>query len=348
MGDVIKKPRLILIDMFNITIGMNATKNILNKNTEQVGMYLGTIDQIKRFAEVLSADKIFCCYDGPEAGARRRSIYKEYKDKRRVKSRISVVKLYEDENEVTEYYQKGAFEQQLAKVYETSKYLPIQNFIIKGCEADDVIAYSALKYKDEYDVYIVSRDKDYLQLVSEGIKVYNPTKKKIYNQKNFKEEFGIIPENYIFMKILLGDVSDKIDGLKGIGKKTVELLHPFLNERVYADVTDFLEYFRKLELYQFDTRARNALTKMLSEDMIKKMLLSYQLMKLDMNCLKLHHIGMYEQQLAEQDDRTLNRIKILSILEKDEFYKLNNGHGFNSLTWITPFLRVNKFKKDNK
>lgn len=343
MDKIENKPRLLLFDMFNICIAMNAVKNITNSDAEQVGMYLGVLDMIRVISDRLKPDKVFCCYDGPEAGARRRSLYKDYKNKRKVKTRYSVVKIVDDEDNVSEYIQKGAFEEQLAKIYETSKYLPVQNFIIPGCEADDIIAYAALRYQKDYNVYIISRDKDYLQLINENIKVYNWNKKKLYDVESFHEEFKIPTENYIYLKILLGDVSDKIDGLKGVGKKTAELLHPFLNQRIYQGTEDFLKGFNELELYEFDTRSRNALVKLRSDEFIKKILLSYQLMKLDLDCLRMHHIDIFNKQLEEQEDKKLNRIQMMIKAQRGEFNRLYQGYNFDK--WVMPFLFINKRKK---
>ncbi len=68
---------------------------------------------------------------------------------------------------------------------------------------------------------IVSSDKDFLQVVDQNIEVYSPIKKKTYGKKEVQEELGMIPENYLIMKALLGDNSDNLTGIKGLGPKTL-------------------------------------------------------------------------------------------------------------------------------
>ena len=99
------------------------------------------------------------------------------------------------------------------------KYLEIDNY-----EADDIIGTFA-KYCDEDKNFIgtiISSDKDLLQLISDDIDIKLLKQKDYirYNRKTFSEEYGIEPINIIDLKALMGDSSDNIPGVKGIGEKT--------------------------------------------------------------------------------------------------------------------------------
>ena len=100
------------------------------------------------------------------------------------------------------------------------KYYEIDNY-----EADDIIGTFA-KYcdipGDDYEGLIVSSDKDLLQLISPGVEIKLLKSKDYirYNESSFKEEWGINPINIIDLKALMGDASDNIPGVKGIGEKT--------------------------------------------------------------------------------------------------------------------------------
>ena len=108
------------------------------------------------------------------------------------------------------------------------KYYEIDNY-----EADDIIGTFA-KYcdipDDDYEGLIVSSDKDLIQLISPQVEMKLLKSKDYvrYNVNNFKEEWGIDPINIIDLKALMGDSSDNIPGVKGIGEKTaLKLLHQY-------------------------------------------------------------------------------------------------------------------------
>jgi DNA polymerase-1 len=98
-------------------------------------------------------------------------------------------------------------------------------FIREGQEADDVIATLARKAEVEgLDITIVTGDKDILQLVGPNIKVYDTLKDKIYEPKDVEERFGVPPDRMIEIMGLMGDASDNIPGVDGIGEKTAQML----------------------------------------------------------------------------------------------------------------------------
>ena len=89
-------------------------------------------------------------------------------------------------------------------------------------EADDIIAYLAKKASGAgKKVTIVSSDKDFFQLVNKNIEVYAPVKKKTFTVDNIVEDIKVLPQNYNIVKALLGDNSDNLDGVKGLGIKTI-------------------------------------------------------------------------------------------------------------------------------
>ncbi len=102
---------------------------------------------------------------------------------------------------------------------------------IPGYEADDILGTIAKKAATKgIDVYIVTADKDMLQLVDEKIKIYDPMKDKILDKNYILERFGIEPRRIPEFMALAGDVVDNIPGIKGIGEKTAkEIVSKFEN-----------------------------------------------------------------------------------------------------------------------
>ena len=112
-------------------------------------------------------------------------------------------------------------------------YMGIKYYEIDNYEADDIIGTFA-KYcdipDDDYEGLIISSDKDLLQLISSQVEIKLLKSKDFirYNLESFKKDWGIDPINIIDLKALMGDSSDNIPGVKGIGEKTaLKLLHQY-------------------------------------------------------------------------------------------------------------------------
>ena len=101
----------------------------------------------------------------------------------------------------------------------------------EGFEADDILATIVNKLKGpNLEIYIVTGDKDILQLVDNGVCVYNPYHKEttVYNRDDVRERFGVEPEYIPDVLALAGDDTDNIPGIRGVGEKTAqELMRQF-------------------------------------------------------------------------------------------------------------------------
>lgn len=98
-----------------------------------------------------------------------------------------------------------------------------------GFEADDIIGTLATRaVKDGYSVEIITGDKDLMQLVSDDVRIYDTMKDKRIDADGVKERFGVTPAQVVDLLALMGDSSDNIPGVSGIGEKTAaELINQF-------------------------------------------------------------------------------------------------------------------------
>jgi DNA polymerase-1 len=119
--------------------------------------------------------------------------------------------------------------QQLPHIREVLGALNIKIFELPGYEADDIIGTVAKEAAQRgVNVFIVTSDKDMLQLIDDHIKIYDPMKDRILDEAFVEEKFGIGPERVPEFMALTGDAVDNIPGIKGIGEKTArELLLTF-------------------------------------------------------------------------------------------------------------------------
>ncbi|MCR8722733.1 DNA polymerase I [Frigidibacter sp. ROC022] len=108
---------------------------------------------------------------------------------------------------------------------------------IEGYEADDIIACLSCRARAAGGrATIVSSDKDLMQLVGDGVVMFDPMKNKVIDREGVHEKFGVYPERVVDVQALAGDSVDNVPGAPGIGIKTAALL---INE--YGDLDTLLE-----------------------------------------------------------------------------------------------------------
>ena len=135
---------------------------------------------------------------------------------------------------------------QMGRLAEYLQFLPITLMSIDNIEADDVIAYLTTEVfrPKGSEVIIMSDDKDFLQLVDEKTSVWRPVEKKYYTPADVLAKFGVPAINYIHYKVLMGDNSDNIKGINGIGIKTLQKHLPILLDNKFVELDELLEYCR--------------------------------------------------------------------------------------------------------
>ncbi|MDP8209944.1 MAG: DNA polymerase I [Candidatus Stygibacter australis] len=116
----------------------------------------------------------------------------------------------------------------------------VKEVSISGYEADDILGSVAEQYKSEFDVVIVTGDKDFAQIVDDNIVLFDPKKEIIINREKVIEKYGVTPEQFIEYLAICGDSADNIPGVKGIGPKGAEkLLQEFGDlDNIYQHLDD--------------------------------------------------------------------------------------------------------------
>lgn len=100
---------------------------------------------------------------------------------------------------------------------------------LEGFEADDLIAtYARHAVEQGFDVTIVSSDKDLMQLVGPGVRMMDPMKNKFIGPDEVVDKFGVAPDRVVDVQALLGDSTDNVPGIKGIGEApAAQLINEF-------------------------------------------------------------------------------------------------------------------------
>lgn len=113
---------------------------------------------------------------------------------------------------------------QVEPIKEFFQNIEVPEFSVAGYEADDVLATLAEKFKDDFEIVLVTGDKDFCQLVDDRVTIFDPKKEESLDKEKVKEKYGITTEQFIDYLALVGDSADNIPGVKGIGPKTAKKL----------------------------------------------------------------------------------------------------------------------------
>ena len=110
---------------------------------------------------------------------------------------------------------------QIPRIYEVADTFKIKTYVVEGFEADDVIAtLTRTAIEHDYDVRIITADKDMMQLVTDRVTLFDPMKEKRSGREDVIERFGVPPERVVDVMALAGDSTDNVPGVRGVGEKT--------------------------------------------------------------------------------------------------------------------------------
>ena len=214
---------ILIIDAMNTLIRSFSLLKAMNPTGTHVGGLVGFLRSLGYVTRIFDPTRVVIIWDGKGGSGNRQNIDPNYKAQR-ASARITHWGLYDTREEEQE-----ALIGQLFRTRDYLDCLPVHQIVIEKLEADDIMAYLAKRAsKAGKKVTIVSSDKDFLQLIDNNIEVYAPVKKKTFTKDNILEEIKVLPTNYNVVKALLGDNSDNLPGVKGLGIKTIVAEFPKL------------------------------------------------------------------------------------------------------------------------
>jgi len=189
---------------------------LINSRGENTGAVFGFVNSLTKIIRDFRPDYIAAVFDTP-APTFRHKMYEEYKSTR-AKTPFELV-------------------EQLPWIDQAIEGFNIATIRIDGYEADDIIGTLSIKASAAgYEVLMFTGDKDFYQLVTDKIRILHPKDFSIIDPAGVEEKFGVLPEKVIDVLALMGDASDNIPGVPGIGPKTAVSL-----VREYGDLERVLE-----------------------------------------------------------------------------------------------------------
>ncbi|MEW6702540.1 MAG: DNA polymerase I [Bacteroidota bacterium] len=198
------------------------SRPLITRSGEPTSAVFGFLNQLFRIIEDTKPDYLAAGFDSKEKTFRH-ELYENYKSSRQAMPEDMI--------------------QQIKRIKEIIEAFNIPIYILPGYEADDLIG-TAVKEAEQlgFDCYAITPDKDYLQLVTENIKIVKPGKSTdeivVIDEKKVREEMGFEPIQMIDYLALVGDSSDDIPGVAGIGPVTaLPLIQKFKSlENIYKNL----------------------------------------------------------------------------------------------------------------
>lgn len=317
---------ILILDSTNTFIRNFAKIGSMNPDGAHVGGLVGFLRSLGYLVRTIDPTLVICVFDGPGASTNKKYIDPSYKSHRET-TRVTSWEIFDNKS-----HELISMSDQLNRALDYLEHLPVKTIQLPKIEADEVISYLARNFdRKDKKVTVVSSDRDFFQIVSKNVQIYNPITKKYFTDSEILNTTGVLPCNYIYMKILTGDKSDNVQGINGIGVKGVVKLFPelkaeqFTLDRLYSISKDRLTENKRYAqiIHEWDNIKRY-----------------YRLMDLTENELSDNEIISILQELSKN---------IIQVREGPFFYLLKQdkieGIVNNTESWLQTFNYLSNLKK---
>jgi DNA polymerase I len=319
---------VLLIDSMNLFIRNFSMINYVNVQGHHVGGLAGFLKSLGYLVRTINPTRVVLVFDGKGSTINRKNIDPEYKGNRNL-TRITHWEVFD-----TKEQEKDSMAEQIDRLIDYLHCLPVYLLSVDKVEADDVIGFISNGFsKRRSKVTIVSSDKDFLQIVNDYAQVYSPVKKKYYDPKAVFEEYGVLAKNYLLYKALMGDQSDNLTGVKGLGPKGLLKLFPMVATEEIDGLGPIFEHCER------NLTKAKAYVKVLAQ--MDRVETNYQLMNIQNPVLSDSDIASILD-ILNQPVNGLNTGGFALMYESDN---IGGGITTNIHTWVEVFRYLETIKK---
>jgi len=328
--------KTLLVDGDNLfKIGFHGAKDVFNDGTH-VGGVFHFVSVLRKFLDEHNHDKVVVFWDGDSNSSIRKSIYPQYKANRR-------------QDDMNEYkyesylYQKSRIKQYLEEIF-------VRQVEMRDNEADDLIAYYCQISKDE-QIIIFSADKDLTQLISENVTIYSPITKQYFKNGDMisLNKVNIPHYNVLLTKIFTGDKSDNIDGIQGLGEKTLVKFFPQVQEKP-CTMEEILDYARNIPQDKPSKTFTNLLTGKTKSTILGEEFYTTNKKIVDLTNPLITEDGkdLVEQILTDTIDPTDRGYKnLMRMMMEDGLFKYLPKNDDAWVNFLKPFMKLTRKEKRN-
>lgn len=229
-------PRLLIVDALNLFIRNFVVDPSLSSVGLPIGGTKGFLKSLQKVCREIEPTHLFVVWDGKGGSSKRKAMDANYKEGRApIRLNRNDHNLSADQEQINKVFQ-------IERTMEYLNHLPIPQFSIEDVEADDVIAFiTKMDLFAGIPKFILSNDKDFLQLCDKETLVIRPVQKKIMNVPRVLEEYSIHPNNLALARSIAGDSSDNLPGVRGVGLKTIAKKFPMFAEETLINFDKLYE-----------------------------------------------------------------------------------------------------------
>lgn len=255
----------LLVDGNNL-MKISSVDKRMNSKGEEYGIIFQFLLQMSKLLSRKDYNFVYVMFDGEKSGQLRYQYYQDYKANRDKNYELSDSKS-EYDKQIDAYvkkvleYSKNKHKKETVRGETEEECFERQRELLSACleelfvrqvrcdevEGDDLIAYYVKNKKPNERIVIVSGDRDLTQLINDEVCIYIPSLKKYITPQNHIQELGYTHENVLIKKILCGDTSDNIKGIKGMGETTFFNLFPDAKTKKYTLDDIFVETQKLIE-----------------------------------------------------------------------------------------------------
>jgi len=293
---------VLIIDALNLFMRHFIANPTMSSLGHHAGGIVGFLKAIRFLIDRTNPTDVMVVWEGG-GSTRRRALFSGYKANRKPQ-RLN--RFYGDDIPDTAQNR----DDQITRLIELIRLVPINQLYISDCEADDVIGYLAKHQFKDRNCVIVSSDKDFYQLLSNRVSQWSPGQKAFITPDSVVEKFGIPPHNFCTARCFSGDPSDNIPGVKGAGFRTLVKRFPEFADPDFVSVDDILNLSeRRIQ----DSKVKLYGSIIASAEAAKR---NWKLMYLDTSNLAASQIQKVNH-LVDTFEPSRNKIGLMRILVRE-------------------------------
>jgi DNA polymerase-1 len=309
------------------------------KTSDKLAAVYFFLNTIRKYISEEGYNKVFVAWDGIKNYEYRRNIYSQYKIQRK-QNNLSEEELFSLNS------QRLRIKQYLEEVY-------VRQYEFEGYEADDCIAYYCNNTTE--NVTIITNDRDLVQLVrpNVSIKFLNPPQVFTHNDKVKYQGVDIPIQNIKLIKILCGDSSDNISGVKGLGVKTLIKHFPNILSKTLSLDSVLTETINILEDNPKNFRLKNLVEGVTKDGVLGSNFLDRNIKLVDLSSVSYppkFEVEMNQIMTDTLDPEGRSYKNLLKMMIKDNLFEFIGKSDNSFLNFVQPFILLtrvekNKFKK---